>query len=121
VQAPTKVIENGNAPNNHDEATQSGPEAAENPAGGFQIYHVPSAPTDTNDDHPPMIALKNRWAYSALKYWVKGKTFYFITTQGDHMQVPVAQVERVYPGSKPHRDSLTTPGAEPAIDGSRKK
>jgi hypothetical protein len=61
------------------------------------VYRGPASPPGTSDEHPPLIALKNRWAYTALKYWVKGKTFYFITTQGDHMQVPVALVERIYP------------------------
>ena len=61
------------------------------------VYQGPASQPDTSEDHPPLVALKNRWAYTVLKYWVQGKTFHFITTQGDHMQVPVALVERVYP------------------------
>ncbi len=76
------------------------PEVAEYSASdtaGMPVYRGPESPHDASDEHPPLIALKNRWAYTALKYWVKGKMFYFITTQGDHMQVPVALVERIYP------------------------
>ena len=76
------------------------PEVTENSTSdtaGMPVYRGPASPPDTSDEHPPLIALKNRWAYTALKYWVKGKTFYFITTQGDQMQVPVALVERIYP------------------------
>lgn len=66
---------------------------------GFRVIQEPAPPPppSTDDEHPPLIALKNRWAYTAVKYWVTGKTFHFITTQGDHMQVPTALVERVYP------------------------
>jgi hypothetical protein len=70
------------------------------------VYRGPESVRDTSDDHPPLIALKNHWAYTALKYWVKGKTFHFITTQGDHMQVPVGLVERIYP--TPHGDKTET-------------
>jgi hypothetical protein len=70
------------------------------------VYRGPESVRDTSDGHPPLIALKNRWAYTALKYWVKGNTFHFITTQGDHMQVPVGLVQRIYP--TPHGDRTET-------------
>jgi len=79
---------------------------------GFHFYQVPVPPPSDNDDHPPLIALKNGWAYSVLKYWVKGKTFHFITSLGDNMQVPVAQVERIYPSSRQSR--VTDPQLSPA-------
>ena len=63
----------------------------------FRIYQEQPRQYPISDEHPPLIALKNRWAYTVVKYWVKGKTFHFITTQGDHMQVPAALVERIYP------------------------
>jgi hypothetical protein len=31
---------------------------------------------------------------------VQGKIFHFITSHGDHMQVPITQVERIYPSSR---------------------
>jgi len=78
----------------------------------FHFYQVPVPPSSDNDYHPPLIALKNGWAYSALKYWVKDKTFHFITSLGDNMQVPVTQVERIYP---PSREShVTDPQSPPA-------
>ncbi len=79
---------------------------------GFHFYQVPVPPSSDNDDHPPLIALKNGWAYSALRYWVKGKVFHFITSQGDNMQVPVTQVERIYPSSRQSR--VTDPQSSPA-------
>ena len=66
----------------------------------FHIYEAPGPPLSDNDDHPPLIALKNGWAYSVLRYWVQGKVFHFITSQGDLKQVPVSQVERIYPSSR---------------------
>ena len=65
-------------------------------ASSLRIYQEPLRPPTTSDEHPTLIALKNRWAYTIVNYWVKGNTFHFITTQGDHMQVPVALVERIY-------------------------
>jgi hypothetical protein len=78
----------------------------------FQMYHSPGPPPSDNDDHPPLIALKNGWAYSVLRYWVQGKIFHFITSQGDHMQVPVTQVERIYPSSR--QSHVTDPQSPPS-------
>jgi hypothetical protein len=78
----------------------------------FHIYSAPGPPPSDNDDHPPLIALKNGWAYSVLKYWKRGKVFHFITTQGDQMQVPVTQVERIYPSSR--QSHLTDPQSPPS-------
>lgn len=70
----------------------------------FRVIQEPARPPNTDDEHPPLIALKNNWAYTAVKYWVTGETFHFITTQGDHMRVPTALVERVYPApNQSHR------------------
>ena len=82
---------------------------------GFHFYQVPVPPSSDNpdnDDHPPLIALKNGSAYSALRYWVKGKVFHFITSLGDNMQVPVTQVERIYPSSR--HSQVTDPQSSPA-------
>ena len=43
--------------------------------------------------------------------WVKGKIFHFITSQGDHMQVPVTEVERIYPSSR--QSHVTDPQSPP--------
>lgn len=90
------------------------PEAAESSTSDtteMPVYRGPASSPDTSNEHPPLIALKNRWAYTALKYWMKGKTFHFITTQGDHMQVPVALVERIYPTPYRARTELQKPSA----------
>ena len=94
-------IGSGTAP---EPAQSSTPDPTE-----LRLYRTPAPPPDTSDDHPPLIALKNRWAYTALKYWVSGKTFHFITTQGDHMQVPTTMVDRIYPTPKPSQGRQTKP------------
>lgn len=71
---------------------------------GLEVVHGPSSPP-VDDDHPALVALKNRWAYTVRKYWTKGTMFYFITSQGDHKQIPIEQVERIYPASKGKHDT----------------
>ena len=78
----------------------------------FHMYSSPGPPPSDNDDHPPLIALKNNWAYSVQRYWVQGKNFHFITSQGDHMQVLVSQVERIYPSSR--QGHVTDPQSPPS-------
>jgi hypothetical protein len=78
---------------------------------GMPVYRGPVSPPPVSDEHPPLIALRNRWAYTVLKYWVKGKTFHFITTQGDHIQVPAALVERIYPTPDQTRTEPKKPSA----------
>lgn len=70
-------------------------------AGNFKIETIsgPQCASVGDDYHPPIIALKNHSAYSASQYWTKGRSFHFLTTQGDHYRVPIALVERIYPGS----------------------
>ena len=79
---------------------------------GLHVYYSPGPQPSDSDDHPPLIALKNNWAYSVLRYWVQGKIFHFITNQGDHMQVPVTQVERIYPSSR--KSHVTEPQSPPS-------
>ena len=74
---------------------------------GMPVYRGPASPPDTSDEHPPLIALKNHWAYTVLKYWVKGNMFHFITTQGDLMQVSTNMLDRIYP--TPTRTPKTEP------------
>jgi hypothetical protein len=52
------------------------------------------------ENYPALVAIKNGGLYTATTYWSKGDTFHFITTQRQHMQVPLTQVERVYPPQK---------------------
>jgi hypothetical protein len=78
---------------------------------GLRMYSSPGPPPSYSDDHPALIALKNGWAYSVLKYWTQGKIVHFITSQGDRMQAPVTQVERIYPSSG--RSHVTDPQSPP--------
>lgn len=90
------------------------PEAAESSTPDtpeMPVHRGPASPPSGSDEHPTLIALRNRWAYTVLKYWVKGKTFNFITTQGDHMQVRTNLVERIYPTAA--RPPNTEPYREP--------
>jgi hypothetical protein len=47
-----------------------------------------------------VVAIKNGSTYSVSKYWTKGTTFHFITTQGEHFQIPVSRLEHLYPPQK---------------------
>jgi hypothetical protein len=67
----------------------------------FNVPVVPSvpiqAPSAMGAEMAPEQVERSAADNTAVKYWVTGKTFHFITTQGDHMQVPTALVDRVYP------------------------
>ena len=75
----------------------------------LHMYQAPGPPPPDSDDHPALIALKNDWAYSVQTYWVQDEIFHFITSRGDHMQVPATQVERIYPSSRSasHQSNVT--------------
>jgi hypothetical protein len=73
---------------------------------GLHMYQSPGPPPSYSDDHPALIALKNNWAYSVQRYWVQGKIFHFITSQGDRMQVPVTQIERIYPSTRQSHETV---------------
>ena len=88
-------------PDNHTPAAGSSG-AGEPPTSTFKIETVglPERATSVADEyHPPIIVLKNNWAYSVNKYWTEGKVFHFVTTQGEHMRVRAPLVDRIYPGS----------------------
>jgi hypothetical protein len=52
------------------------------------------------DEYPAVVAVSNGGIYSVTNYWKKGDVFHFITTQGNHMQVPSMMVERLFPRQK---------------------
>jgi hypothetical protein len=106
-QVPTTVSPSLNNPDTHFNA--DGSEAAR--ASDLHIYNSPGPPPSDSDDHPALIALKNNWAYSVLSYWEQGEIFHFITSHGDHMQVPATQVERIYPSSR--QSHVTDPQSPP--------
>jgi hypothetical protein len=64
------------------------------------VYQAPGREPAPQVDHPPLIALKNGWAYTATRYWVKGNTLHFVTTLGRHIQVPLSLLDRLYEGEK---------------------
>ena len=63
------------------------------------------APTE----FPAIVSVKDGWTYSATSYWTKGSTFHFITTSGQHLQIPMSRLERLYPAQKDSR-SVASPG-----------
>ncbi len=63
---------------------------------------IPREPVIPNA-YPALIVVKNGDIYSADRYWVKGKTFHFITTNGEHHQIPRSMLERLYPARKNER------------------
>ena len=82
--------------------------ALQQPAGAEESARE-SAPSG---NHPALIAIRNGGLYSATTYWLRGTTFHFITTQGEHMQVPRSYLERVYPPLKNGRPEEPTPPAK---------
>jgi hypothetical protein len=116
TQLPIPVSPSLTNPDTRFNAVGSGPARAPDAmstagSSGLHMYQSPGPPSGS-DDHPALIALKNNWAYSVQKYWVQGKTFHFITSQGDHMQAPVTQVERIYPSSR--QSHVTDPQSPPS-------
>ena len=69
------------------------------PPSEMRLYRWESQPYADNDEHAPMIAFKNGGMFTVVKYWSKGKVLNFITTQGDHLQVALDLVDRIYPSS----------------------
>ena len=117
TQLPIPVSPSLTIPDTRFNAVGSGP--AREPgamatagSSGLHMYQSPGPPPSDSDDHPALIALKNNWAYSVQRYWVQGKIFHFITSQGDRMQVPVTQVERIYASSR--QSHVTDPQSSPS-------
>ena len=105
TQVPTTVSPSLTDPDPHSNAVGSQPagelgEMATAGTSGLRMYSFTGPPPSDSDDHPALIALKNGWAYSVLKYWTQGKIVHFITSQGDRMEAPTTQVERIYPSSR---------------------
>ena len=72
-------------------------------AGEQTVFHLQQTPIPVpvvQDEYPPVVVLKTGGAYSAMKYWVKNGNLYFVTTQGESRDVPLALVDRVYPRQK---------------------
>lgn len=61
------------------------------------LYVAPASERAVPNEYPALIALKNHALYTASSYWVKGKTFFFITSFGDLMSVPITLVDHLYP------------------------
>jgi hypothetical protein len=101
TQVPTTVSSSFTNQDTHFNAVGGQPrEMSTAGSSDLHMYQSPGPPPSYSDDHPALIALKDSWAYSVQRYWVQGKVFHFITSRGDHMQVPVTQVERIYPSSR---------------------
>ena len=82
---------------------------------GIRIYQAPGRGPIPEDDHPPLVALKNGWSYTVTAYWVKGNTIHFITTQGNHIHAPLNMLDRLYP---PHKKHKSSEGASHPVDAS---
>jgi hypothetical protein len=62
----------------------------------FYPDQLPARLPATQPNHPRVIALKNGSAYTVTKYWMKGNTLYFITTQGVLIQIPLTLLDHLY-------------------------
>ncbi|HKE25740.1 MAG TPA: hypothetical protein VKB88_25450 [Bryobacteraceae bacterium] len=76
------------------------PDDAPNPPQTASNYQAPPPIPAVPEVYPPLIVLKTGGMYSITKYWIKGKTLYFVTTAGDTLYAPLAQFDQLIPGSK---------------------
>jgi hypothetical protein len=79
------------------EFAPQGQDSASVERSGISVYQAPVREPVSEGEHPQLIVLKNGWVYTVTSYRVKGKAFNFVTTRGDHMQVPLSLLDRVYP------------------------
>jgi hypothetical protein len=63
-------------------------------------------------EFPALIAIRDGGTYTATTYWTRGGTFYFITTQGEHMQFPMSRLQRLYPPQKDGRSVAPPPAGK---------
>jgi len=87
------------------ESGLDGPDNFSRSPSGVHNYQPPAREPARRLDHPPIIALKNGWVYTVTNYWMKGKTLHFITTQGDHIQVPLTLLDRLYGQQRQERSA----------------
>jgi hypothetical protein len=74
-------------------APADAPAADSRPAAATREPVAPAA-------YPALVAVKDGNFYSVNRYWVKGRTLHFVTTNGESMEVPLSSVERLYPAEK---------------------
>ncbi|HUK18163.1 MAG TPA: hypothetical protein VLW65_17175 [Bryobacteraceae bacterium] len=67
------------------------------------VSKPPLASPLVEDEYPPVLVFKTGGMYSVRKYWIKNKTLYFVTTQGETLYAPLALLERVNPGKTAKR------------------
>jgi hypothetical protein len=65
-----------------------------------EVSETPRPVSSANDPYPPLIVLKSGGMYSVRRYWTKGRNLYFVTTAGDTLYAPSADLDRIVPGSK---------------------
>jgi hypothetical protein len=58
---------------------------------------APQQDVRTDQECPAVVELMNGYVYTVRKYWVSDGGFNFITTQFDHIHVPLAQLQRLTP------------------------
>lgn len=64
---------------------------------GVRVYQAPGRKPVLQRAYPALIALKNGAAFTVTTYWVKGSRLHVITTQGNHIEVPFTDLDRLYP------------------------
>lgn len=91
---PTVVIQNF-----YPSSSTVGGQAPEDP--NLQTYRAPApapameTPADTavNTGNYYLIAYKNHHVYSALAYWMEGQTLHYVTTQNQHNQAALSDID----------------------------
>jgi hypothetical protein len=75
---------------------REGQDYASPDASGVHVHQAPVRKPVPQRAYPALIALKNGAAFTVTTYWVKGNRLHFITTQGNHIEVPLTGLDRLY-------------------------
>ena len=74
---------------------------AHSEAATFHFSQTPSPTPVVLNEYPALVVFRSGGVYSAAKYWVKNKRFYFVTIAGETLYTPAGQVDQIYPAIKP--------------------
>jgi hypothetical protein len=80
------------------ETTLNDPRPSAHESSGLRtIQSPPLPPAVIRDEYPAMLVLKNGSMRSVVKYEVTDNTLYFVTPQGENLQVPADLLDHIYP------------------------
>jgi hypothetical protein len=72
---------------------------------GMRLYEGLVTAPPAVAEHPPIVVFKDHSAFTVTRHWTTGETFYFTTTQGETLEAPLVEVERIY-GANRHVEGV---------------